>query len=98
MEADPDAVDIIFLACQRKLTAESMGNIPASEQPTYEELAGYAQTSISEPNIAWTDRYPELCMWMTDYENNRKRKERDNDRSTGFGSDSIMNGRFDFKR
>jgi hypothetical protein len=99
MEADPAAVDVVYLACQRKLTAESFANIPSKEQPTYEELEGYKQTTRSSPDIAWGERYPELCAWLTDYENNRKRRERDgglDDRP--INARSLSSGAFNYAR
>jgi hypothetical protein len=51
--------------------------IPAGEQPTEDDLRGYIPRTQSEPDLAWGDLYPQLCAWMNDRENKRKRKERE---------------------
>jgi hypothetical protein len=65
-----------MMACRAAASA-SLAGIPSKEQPTYEDLDGYKSTHAPVPDIAYSDRYIELCAWLNDHEARRRQKDRD---------------------
>lgn len=75
MKADPLLVDILYMACNRHVISKSYyEGVPAKDRPTREILEGYTSYYVPEEDFAWSELYPELCMWLADY-NRRRNKE-----------------------
>ena len=49
--------------------------MPVKERPTYDELQGYTARYSLPDDIPWSERYPELCMWLNDFD--QKGKDQD---------------------
>lgn len=66
--------------------AEQLANIPANDLPALEELDGYRGRTAFKPSLAWSNRFNELCAWVSDYEESKKRaaEERERDSQSPF--------------
>lgn len=81
----------------RAQAAESIANMPPAEQPTADDLEGYIQMTTPDEDLAWGDKFSELCAWLNDKEYKRKRKAiEEADRPTSSSQTGI--GRFNFTR
>lgn len=79
-----DVVQTLYVLCNRASASEALANIPFNEAPSREELENYMAHYSSPEDLAWSDLYPQLVMWLNDREERKKHKERDGD-SPGFG-------------
>jgi len=69
-----DVVETLYCLCNRFSTSEALGNIPYDQQPTRETLEGYIQHYPHGEDLAFSDLYPNLIMFLHDYEERRKKK------------------------
>ncbi len=77
LDMPPDVVSTLYVLCNRASMSECLANIPFEEQPAREDLQGYMAHYASPEDLAWSDLYPQLVMWLNDREERKKHKERD---------------------
>lgn len=65
-------VDTFYLAIQREKVSRYLAEIPPDDRPTRDDLEGYTSNISFEEELAWSELYPELCLWLADYERKRR--------------------------
>ena len=79
LDADPILVDTVYLACNRYTVSKALNEgVPKKDHPTRDDLEGFRIYTDVDEDLAWTELYPELCMWLADY--NRKRNAEGEDK------------------